>query len=402
MKILHVVPTFYPAVRYGGPIYAIQALCRALVDAGHEVHAFTTSVDGAGNSNVPHNEPVDIDGVQVQYFRSNWLRRIYYSAELAAQLDTRVRAFDVVHLHSVFLFPTWAGARSAARAKIPYVLSPRGMLVRDLIQQRSTAAKRAWIRLIERANLAGARRIHLTSEEERRALVDLGLALAPTTIIPNGVDVPTSCSDNTVSDDVRALIAEGFDILCFGRINWKKGLDRVIRSVVGIRGASLLIAGNDETGLTAKLRGIATECGISRRVHFLPRQIAGADREALFKAARIFVLPSLSENFGNVILEAMIRGLPVVVTEHVGAAEIVKASGGGVIVREGQDDLSVVIARLLQSNEWLAAMGAAGARYVREQLNWQRVAKLFEVMYSEICRGDLEFGQCTSPALALP
>ena len=402
MKILHVVPTFYPAVRYGGPIYAIQALCRALVEAGHEVHVFTTSVDGAGNSNVPHDQPVDVDGVQVQYFRSNWLRRIYYSAQLAAQLDTRMSAFDVVHLHSVFLFPTWAGARSAARAKIPYVLSPRGMLVRDLIQQRSTAAKRAWIRLIERANLAGARRIHLTSEEERRALVDLGLALAPTTIIPNGVDVPTLCSDNAVSEDVRALLAEGFDILCFGRINWKKGLDRVIRSVAQIRGASLLIAGNDETGFTAKLRSIAAECGVSSRVHFLPRHIAGTDREALFRAARIFVLPSVSENFGNVILEAMIRGLPVVVTERVGAAEIVQASGGGVIVREGQDDLSVVIARLLQSNEWLAAMGAAGARYVREQLSWQRVAKLFAAMYSEICRGDLELGRCTSPALALP
>ena len=88
-----------------------------------------------------------------------------------------------------------------------------------------------WIRLIERDNLTLAACIHLTSNEEYRALADLGLVLAPTTVIPNGVDRPLSFSPNAVSEDVRAVISEGFDILSFGRINWKKGLDRLIRAV---------------------------------------------------------------------------------------------------------------------------------------------------------------------------
>ena len=130
MKILHVVPTYYPAVRYGGPIYSVHALCRALAAAGHQVHVFTTSVDGPKDSDVPHGRPVDLDGVQVHYFHSRWLRRIYYSGELTGALRSMAGDFDVVHLHSVFLFPTWAGARSAAQARVPYVLSPRGMLDR--------------------------------------------------------------------------------------------------------------------------------------------------------------------------------------------------------------------------------------------------------------------------------
>src|SRR5438270_11323384 len=143
MKILHVVPSYYPAVRYGGPIYAVHALCIGLARAGHEVHVLTTSVDGAGDSNVAHNHPVDLDGVLVHYFRSRWLRRLYYSTDLARELRLTVGNFDVVHLHSVFLFPTWIGARAAARIGVPYVVSPRGMLVRDLIRRRSTATKRA-------------------------------------------------------------------------------------------------------------------------------------------------------------------------------------------------------------------------------------------------------------------
>jgi glycosyltransferase involved in cell wall biosynthesis len=242
----------------------------------------------------------------------------------------------------------------------------------------------------------------LTSEEERQALIDLGLALVPTAVIPNGVDAPVPISAGAVSEDVRRLVVEGFDILCFGRINWKKGLDRLIRSLSEIQDARLLIAGNDENGLTTKLERIAYECGVDQRVRFLPRQITGVDREALFASARIFVLPSISENFGNVVPEAMIRALPVVVTERVGAAEIVQVSGGGVVVRGGYDGLSVAIANLLQSNERLVAMGAAGARYAREHLSWQRVAQLFETMYSEICRPDLELEQHASPVLALP
>src|SRR5262249_2892122 len=68
MRILHVVPTYLPAVRYGGPIFAVHGLCRALARRGHHVEVFTTNVDGSGASPVPLGEPVDLDGVQIRYF----------------------------------------------------------------------------------------------------------------------------------------------------------------------------------------------------------------------------------------------------------------------------------------------------------------------------------------------
>jgi glycosyltransferase involved in cell wall biosynthesis len=384
MKILHVVPTYLPAVRYGGPIYSVHALCRNLAAAGHRVHVFTTSVDGAKDSDVPHDRPVDLDGVQIHYCRSRWLRRLYYSADLAAQLSLDAREFDVVHLHSVFLLPTLVGARASVRARVPYVLSPRGMLIRDLIERRNAGIKRAWIQLVERTNLARAARIHLTSKEEQRALIDLHLALAPTAIIPNGVDIPRSFSPDAVSSDVRALVAQGFDVLSFGRISWKKGLDRLICAMAALPTARVLIAGNDEDDLMPSLRNAVKEFGVADRVRFLPRQIGPADREALFSAARVFALPSLSENFGNVVAEAMIRGLPVVVTERVGAAEIVEASGGGVVVGSDLKEFASALASLVNSDSGGAAMGAAGASYARERLTWSGIARRFEDLYAEI------------------
>jgi glycosyltransferase involved in cell wall biosynthesis len=387
MRILHIVPTYHPAVRYGGPIYSVHSLCRALAADGHRVHVFTTNVDGPGNSDVPLRRPVDLDGVQVHYFPSRWFRRIYCSVGLAEALRSMVANFDVVHLHSVFLFPTWAAARSAFQAHVPYVLSPRGMLDRKLIQHRSTAAKRAWIYFIERRNIARAARIHLTSAEEGRALSELGLALSPVCVVPNGVEIPISFSIDDVSADVRAVVADGFDVLSFGRISWKKGLDRLILAIAELPQARALIAGNDDEGFVDKLRYLVAQTGVGERVRFLPRQISGADKEALFSAARVFVLPSVSENFGNVVAEAMIRAVPVVVTERVGSAEIVAASGGGVVAGIGEHDFTRALANILQASDRLAAMSAAGAAYARKRLTWPRIARQFDELYRKISNG---------------
>ena len=386
MRILHITPTYIPAYRYGGTIYSVHALCRSLTVAGHDVHVLTTSVDGPHDSDVPYDRAVDLDRVQIHYCRSNVLRRLYWSPDLYTHCREMISGFDAVHLHSVFLFPTWAGARASGRAGVPYVLSPRGMLVGDLIKRRSSATKRAWIRLIERGNLAQAARIHLTSEEERRALSDLGLALAPTVVIPNGVDPPVSFAPNAVSADVRRLVAEGFDILSFGRINWKKGLDRLIQSAAEIQRVKVLIAGHDEDALAGNLQKLAEQYGVGDRVMLLPRQITGPDKEALFAAARLFALPSLSENFGNVVAEAMIRGLPVVVTAGVGTAKIAEDSGGGAVAPSDPKGFAATMAGLLESDQRLFLMGAAGAAYARERLNWNSIARRFEELYTYMSR----------------
>jgi glycosyltransferase involved in cell wall biosynthesis len=212
------------------------------------------------------------------------------------------------------------------------------------------------------------------------------LALAPVSVIPNGVEMPAPFSPDTVSSDVRALVADGFDILSFGRISWKKGLDRLVLAMSDLPNARALIAGHDEDGLADDLRSLAEKSGVGDRVRFLARQITGADKEALFVAARVFALPSLSENFGNVVAEAMIRALPVVVTEEVGAAEIVRASGAGIVAGSGHQDFAGALAALLESNERSAAAGAAGVSYARDRLTWERIAQLFEELYIMISR----------------
>src|SRR6516165_2148375 len=270
MRILHVVPTYFPAVRYGGPIFAVHGLCRALAARGHEVQVFTTNIDGPGVTPTPIGTPVDLDGVQIQYFPCPLIRRLYWAPALGRALHHAIGKIDIVHLHSVFLWPTWAAARAARRAGVPYVLSPRGMLVKDLIARRSRLAKSTWIHLIERSNVEQAAALHLTSQLETTELERFGWRLPRLVIIPNAVDEPISANGN-VAPDVEAITTSEQPLVLFlGRLTWKKGLDRLLRAFAHTQSAILAVMGPDDENFAPKLVKLAAELRIGIEFAFCP------------------------------------------------------------------------------------------------------------------------------------
>lgn len=374
MRILHVVPTYLPAERYGGPIHSVHGLCRALAAAGHSVHVYTTSVDGDQRSAVSEGVPVDLDGVKVWYFRSRF-DRLYWSPAMAARLRQAIRAFDAVHLHSVFLWPTTCAARLARQARVPYVLSPRGMLVPELMAAKSSLVKRAWIMLFERRNLRHASRIHVTSAREAEDLARCELDLAPMVDVPNGVEV----------QGVGGRHAVPGQVLFLGRLSWKKNLPALLDAISRIPEASLVLAGPDDEGLADDLRQRAANAGCADRFHIVGAVGSDLKRE-LFATSACAVLPSLNENFGNVVLEALVAGCPVVVSPGVGAREIVEASGGGLVaVGSDAESLRASIVELLSNPTSAEARGAAGANYVRQHLGWAAIAERIASVYREIC-----------------
>jgi glycosyltransferase involved in cell wall biosynthesis len=363
VRILHVVPTYLPATRYGGPIFAVHGLCKALAARGHDVEVFTTNVDGKGVSDVPVGVATERDGVRVHYFVST-LRRIYYSPAMRKALDARARQTDVVHAHSVFLWPTAAAARAAHAGGVPFVISPRGMLVPELIRKKSRAAKSAWIYLVERRNFARASVIHFTSEREREDARAVAVPVPRAAIIPNGIDIP----------HLPHTPREGKTILYLGRINWKKGIDRLVDALTRVEGARLVIAGRDDEGYAATLPR-------HERVTFTG-EVGGAEKERLLSTATMLVLPSLSENFGNAVLEAMAYATPVIVTPGVGLAAEVEAAGAGIVTDGAPAALAAAIERLLADQSLRDDMGRRGRAAAESRFGWDRIAEEMEALYA--------------------
>jgi len=361
MRLLHVVPTYLPARRYGGPIVAVHGLCRALAERGHEVDVFTTNVDGDGVLDVPVGEPVMLDGVRVHYFPSP-MPRLYWSPAMRRAFASSIRDYDLVHVHAIWLWPGYAASRAAHRARVPYVISPRGMLVPELIQRKSRFAKRAWLALIERRSFAQASAIHFTSAVEQTDAVRTGIPLPAPFVVPNGIDL---VERPEVARDEKTL-------LFLGRIHWKKGLDRTIELLPRID-ARLIIAGNDEENLTPKLRALAERLGVADRVDFTG-PVYGAAKWELLARATLFVLLSMSENFGNAVLEALMMETPAALSPEVGLADDVVHADAGII------DVDAIPA-LLADRERRAAMGRNGRVLVETKFTWPRVAAAMEDAY---------------------
>jgi glycosyltransferase involved in cell wall biosynthesis len=381
VKLLHVVSSYLPAVRYGGTIVSVHALCRALARRGHEVHVYTTSVDGAGNSAVPHQVPVNIDGVNVWYFESRNLRRIYRSPQLGAALRQHVSDFQLVHTHAIYLWPLWTAAREATRAGVPYVVSPRGMLEKALIEQKSAWLKASLIGFVEKHTLEGAAAVHVTSGREADEARRFGFNLKNVREIPNGVDIEAAPL-TTVSPEIASLIAGGPFLLFLGRINWKKGLDRLVAALAQAPEVRLVLAGHDEDAYQPTVEALADAAGVRDRIVFAG-PVLGSDKTALMTAARALVLPSYSENFGNVVLEAMAAGRPVIVTPEVGVSNLVQQAGAGMVVEGSPRALGRALSALAADVALGNDMGARG-QAAAHHYSWDSVASQMETLYQSV------------------
>jgi glycosyltransferase involved in cell wall biosynthesis len=267
---------------------------------------------------------------------------------------------------------------------VPFVLSPRGMLVKDMIARKSPLAKSLWIALIERRNVERAASLHVTSPLEADELARFGWRLPRLTMVPNGVEHPADASSDISLDVAAATAGDAPIVLSLCRLSWKKGLDRLLRAFAHTAPGTLVIAGTDDEGLGESLLALAQELGIASRVRVLPRTIGGVDKEHLYRAARVFVAPSLSENFGNTVLEAMRRGVPVVTTPEVGAATIVRDAQAGIVTDGAALPLSAAILRFIRDADLARGMGAAGQQHAIAHYGWPRIAADMERLYESL------------------
>ena len=201
-------------------------------------------------------------------------------------------------------------------------------------------------------------------------------------MVPNGVDLPDNGSEAPASQKICDIVGKPF-LLFLGRVNWKKGLDRFIPALKLIPDIRLIVAGNDEEKYRAKLEKLVSENRLDERVIFCG-PVYGADKVALFKGAKAFIMPSYSENFGIAALEAMASGCPVVVTPEVGISDTVRETGSGIVVQGDPGILGSSIKNLLSNPELMHQMGENGRRVVKERFTWEAITALMENAYQNI------------------
>lgn len=147
-----------------------------------------------------------------------------------------------------------------------------------------------------------------------------------------------------------------------------------------------VIAGPEENNHVAHLHELAKVLCIDNKLHFTgllePHQ-----RTAALVDADVFLLPSLSENFGMAAVEAMACGLPVVVSDQVGIADMINEEQAGIVTPLEPDAIASAVMKLLSDPQFARSMGAAGSRAVRQRYAPAKIARRmlaeFECILSE-------------------
>jgi glycosyltransferase involved in cell wall biosynthesis len=398
VRILHLIASLSPST--GGPVEACLGICRELAERGHDVSIYTTNYGQSGTGratdiNCPLDAPVYDSGVEVRFFAGHGRGHYSTSIPLLRALYSKIPSVDIVHIHSIYLFHSTVGAYLCRRFRVPYVIKPHGTLDPYLRRRHRV---RKWLHevFVERHSFRGAAAIQFTAEEEMTLSTSsrVGKRLFQSVaraIVPNGVVIPDEPDAQSV--DVEGLLQRFPDIrgkrvvLFLGRINFKKGLDVLAAAFAQIcrkqDDIHLLIAGPDNEGYGVQVKEWLRAENVIHRVTFTG-MLRGTQKNAAFEIAEMFVLPSYSENFGIAVVEAMARGLPVIVSDRVNIWREIANAAAGLVVKCDTGELATAISTLLDDSDLHRSMAERGRLLVEQSFTRQVVGDQMVALYERI------------------
>ncbi len=268
------------------------------------------------------------------------------------------KEIDVLHAHNVPL-GVIACVVGWALGKKVVVKVPAWEFVEYLRGESPGRRLRRWIVRVR------ADRLVAVNRDIASALLELGIPPRRVALIPNGIDLATGGPAVDPAGLRRDLLGQGAAgvVLYVGRLVEEKGLDRLLEAWAALADRDrhrLVLVGDGplREGLEARARALGIEAAV---------RFAGHQREvaAFYAAADVFVLPSLTEGLSNALLEAMVAGLPVVVSDITGNRQIVDEASGFLVDWGRPRACAALLARLLAEPELRRRAGAAARERVR-------------------------------------
>jgi glycosyltransferase involved in cell wall biosynthesis len=312
---------------------------------------WATSVGGTGTG-LPVRARIWDAGAAMHVDRPRVLHVVSELAGWCTSLARRRGALSVCDVRSAHPRAQLASvAPFLARRGLEYRLPERGIL-----------------RRLERA-FATADLIVCNSDYTRSTYLDHGLPDDRVVAVPLGCDVSAF--------EPAAAPPERFTVVFMGRERHGKGALDLADAARSLSPSSRLWFSGDPDPVT--LQALART---NAEVRFLG-PIAPDRVSDIYRQASALVLPSYSEGFGMVVLEAMACGLPVVVSDRVGAAGPVRDGAAGFVVPVGDVDALADSLRQLEADVDLVARFGSSARRIAEQHTWSKYGERLVDCYRE-------------------
>jgi len=387
VRILHVIPYFYPAWAYGGTCRAAWEVARATARRGHEVVVCTTDAFDSRRRASPPSELAEGIEILRSANLSNWLawNRLFLPLTFEFDLKRELGRADVIHLHEYRSFQNAVALPAIERARKPYILTAQGSV--PLLLGRF-ALKHLYDATTGRRLIARACRLHALNTMEKKQFIGAGGRPEKIFVAPNCISVE-EYRILPMKNDFRATNSIPPDaplVLFLARLNKIKGVDFLLaafaKAAREMPEAMLALVGPDD-GYLAEARRRMRELGIEEKTRYIG-YLSGEDKLQAYLSADLYVLPSTYEILGITLLEALACRAPVITTDRCGLSDTIERQRLGSVVKFGDvEALAAQMTQALLNREALRGDGERRRNYVLNNFNWDTIADTWETIYRQ-------------------
>jgi glycosyltransferase involved in cell wall biosynthesis len=390
MRILQLLPYFYPAWSFGGPVRVLYDISRELVKRGHEVVVYASDAKDLNSRVVSDFE--EIDGVKACYFRNASMflakRKIFVYPSMIPAVRKNIEMFDIVHVHGYMSFQNLVLYHYLKKKPVPYVLQAHGTLS---VAGTGKCTKTIYDLFVGRRILRNASKVIALSNMEARQYRDMGVPQHKINVTPNGIDL-----SEYANLPARGSFKKKFSIpdekkiiLYVGRIHRSKGIDFLIKAYsylireMECDNGILVIAGPDD-GYANEVKSLVAKLKLQDRV-ILAGMLSETDKIKAYIDSSLCTYLNQYEPFGLVPLEAAACGTAVVVSKGTYMSDVIDDGNFGSSVEYGNSrDLASVLKRIISNEELRESFGRNGRRYVTNNFNLKKITKRIEQVYESV------------------
>ena len=385
MKINLIIPSFYPATIYGGPIFSTLHTCKELAKLeGININVSTTNTNMHSKLDVEINKDIKFeDNFYVKYYNETKVDK--FSLQLYLNVWKDIKESDIAHIQAIFNTPVPISLFYAKLFNKPILLSPRGSLGEWCIGNGSKF-KTMWLNYFLKPLVKNIT-WHATAQQEKDEILSI-YPNAKIEIIPNGIEYDKFQISNFLSKNeyVKKFANQDCEpnkiIVSMGRLQKKKGFDILIDSffetLKSFPNSILLIAGGNE-GEEENLKNQIKNLNLENSV-FLIGAISGQDKIDFLANADLFCLPSHNENFGNVYVESLATGTPIVASKMTPWSEA-EDYDCGKWVENSIEETSKAMNEVLEKNRETMRINS---RKLAFKYDWKTIANNFKNLYEKI------------------